>query len=214
MARKRKPPPEAPTVALVVDTGAQGAQLAIDVSKAHAGIEEPADKRVLDMVLPEPWLVGHLGRAWRCDLDAAKRNDGRPDSTATIGMWVIEAKYAHPIWHSYILAICHLRPIEGVPPAVLAMHGATHEFWLAALDPEKGSREKLINGTLPGRDGAVQILHHMNFSAQLVALTDPQAVGVMEATVRDVCNGALNPDTDHRRAWIRRFGSSGMRKTI
>lgn len=58
-----------------------------------------------------------------------------PDWRATIGTWFIDAPGQSVAWRHYVLSAIHLRPIEGVKPAVIRALGMTHEFMLVALDP-------------------------------------------------------------------------------
>jgi hypothetical protein len=60
-----------------------------------------------------------------------------PDWTSSIGTWFIDAPGQSPAWRHYMLSAVHLRPIDGVKPAVISEPGATHEFMMLAMDPEK-----------------------------------------------------------------------------
>ena len=54
------------------------------------------------------------GKAWRFDLDAIRmRMKADPASDAAVDAWLIEAPWAHPVWHSYLVMLIHLRPIPG-----------------------------------------------------------------------------------------------------
>src|SRR5882672_11318792 len=56
---------------------------------------------------------------------------------AGIGNWFIDAPGQSPAWRHYMLSAIHLRAIDGVKPAHLREPGATHEFMMMAMDPDK-----------------------------------------------------------------------------
>ena len=155
-----------------------------------------------DPVSTLPSYPGAAGRAFEIDLRA------NPDGTkrADVAHWVIERPDAHPFWHSYVVILFHLRRIEGLPPAVIYRPGATHEFWLAALDPRL-EREKVIHS------GSIPFLRPVNFASQIIAGSDAEAYGaVYRDVVGAVADGALNPDTDALNAWIAKFGDWMIKK--
>lgn len=57
-----------------------------------------------------------------------------PDLQGTVGTWFLDCPGQSPAWRHYVLACIHLRPIEGVKPAVIRVPRATHEVFLYALD--------------------------------------------------------------------------------
>jgi hypothetical protein len=59
----------------------------------------------------------------------------RPDWQATLGVWFLHCPGQSPAWSHFGLSLIHLRPIEGVPDAVIRLPHATHEVILAAYDP-------------------------------------------------------------------------------
>lgn len=167
------------------------------------GIEH--DQNALNEGMREPDYQGKRGRAWKCDLDAMRKELG-PDAKGdgTLVNWVIEAPYAHPFWHSYALVLVHLRPTERLPNPVLNTTGATHEFWLWALTPE-ADRPAIVRGD---PQAGLPFLEPMNFGAQLVEANDDEAMQRIEDTMKDICDGVLNPDTDFQQLWVNRFGDS------
>lgn len=186
-----------PNVAVILGTGAGGL-------RALTGEMEPT--KVEDVVTREPDLRGHVGRAWRLDVGALQQLGGRtPDTDSGIASWVMEAPWAHPIWHSFILTLVHLRPLQG-QPAELCRDGASHQFWVFALDPSEPRDGAVCGRSLPS------LLWPANFAAQIVAPDDAAAITSMQAAVQDVCDGKLSPDTDYLRTWVARFGDSMIRK--
>lgn len=150
----------------------------------------------------EPDIVGAHGKAWKVDVAAvARRNPGGPGADLTPASWIVEVPWAHPMWHSYTLACVSMRDAPGVPPAVIHLPGATHEVLLYALNPEA---RRALNDVTP-------YLTPGNFHGQWIAGTDEQAAAFIEETVKLVVDGRLNPDTDARSEWIRRFSASNMK---
>lgn len=196
MANDRHPigPPRA---TIVVGSGAQAI-------RALTGNLEPAD--VKDPVSAAPDLVGHVGRAWKQDLDAMRRKLGvRAEDDGALAIWIVEAPWAHLAWHSYVLVLVHLRPMPDGRATVFHLEGATHELWLYAANPDT-PREPVIRG-----EATFNVLHPCNFAAQLIEASDEAALAKIEAAVRDVIDGRLSPDTDFRRTWADRFGWNMMK---
>lgn len=155
-----------------------------------------------DPITAAPALPGAHGQAWMVDLETGRRVliGGREDATCC--MWVVEAQFAHPLWHSYLFAMIHLRPVDGLPPPLLYRPDATHEFWIFAMDPEKPRQPVIEGAAMPS------MLHPKNFGAQLVAGTDAEAMQLVEAAVQDVVDGKISPDTDWFSVWVERFGDA------
>lgn len=145
------------------------------------------------------------GRAWRLDLDAiyAARGITRAQGS-DVAQWIIEASWAHPLWHSYWLVLTHLRPIEGVPEAKLYLPDATHEIVLFAMNADHPRQAAIETGN-------VQRLEPANFAAQFVENNDEVAAQRIQTVVSMICNGHLSPDTDFRRVWIGLFGDNMIR---
>lgn len=185
---------EKPKVAVVMGTGAAGLRLLTGAGAAT----------VKDDIAQAPDISGPHGRAWRTQLEAHRRRlgavPGKNDSS--LGMWVIEAPWAHPAWHSYVIALIHLRPQADLAPAKISMPGATHEFWLWAGDPAQ-SRAAFIRG-----DINLPVLSPMNFGAQIRSSSDEAAITLIEHAIGQICAGQLNPDTDAHGQWVEMFGDS------
>lgn len=155
-----------------------------------------------------PDVVGTRGRAWKCDL--LRVRNANPETDATLVHWLIEAPWAHPCWHSYSLVMIHLRPLAGEVAGgetKFYLPCATHELWLYALDPNKERESMIKTGAVDNR-----WLRPANFGAQFTELNDEDALARILTVVTEVCNGELSPDTDHTRAWIKRFGHSMIKK--
>lgn len=143
-----------------------------------------------------PDLLGPFGKAWVYDRPNA------PPIPASLRVWVVEAAWAHPVWHSYLIGVCHLRPLEGCPPAVINLPGATHEVTVMALDPDHPIPHK--------RPGPLCYLTPLNFAGQWIATDDAAAMAKVEGCVRDILAHNLSPDTDYIQHWIARFSASNV----
>ena len=156
--------------------------------------------RTPEPISKEPDRAGLHGKAWLIDIEAARAKIVPPQIDGSVASWIIEAPWAHPIWHSYVLHLMHLRSLEGFDAPKILKPGATHEFHLLALDPDQ-PRQPCITADAP-----VCVLWPANFAAQLVYDSDEAAAQRMAETVRMICDGELSPDTDFRYAWTRMFG--------
>jgi hypothetical protein len=152
----------------------------------------------------EPAIVGTHGKAWRCNEQAGLEKLGlAKDRHAGLVHWIVHAPYAHPAWHSYSVICMHLRPIEGMGAPKLYLPLATHELLVHALNPDCDLNLLIDDGIRRG-----EFLTPTNFAAQFVETDDELADQRIERTIREICTGALSPDTDHLRDWIARFGDN------
>ncbi|WP_155831237.1 hypothetical protein [Hyphomicrobium sp. 802] len=151
-------------------------------------------------------LAGRYGKAWRVDFAAlCKKHGVAPEHDSGIAGWVVEAPWAHPLWHSYELVLIHLREIAGTSAPIIHLPDATHELWLNALDPDH-PREPFIIGESPSYP-----LRPGNFAAQIIAENDEAARARVFAAVEQICAGTLSPDTDCLAQWIALFGDNMIR---
>lgn len=153
--------------------------------------------------MPPPAKIGAHGCAWRCDIEAFRRNLGaKQENDATLASWIVEARWAHPLWHSYSVILVHLRPLADGTATLLYRPDATHEFWIYALDPEH-PRAPAVIGTETAR-----FLTPINFAAQLAEPSDEAACTKLEGAIDLIIAGELNPDTDAQRQWEALFGNA------
>lgn len=156
----------------------------------------------MDRIITSPTMTGLHGRAWELDMAEARRNFGVDKDDSTVGVFCVEAPYGHPIWHSYMLSMIHLRPLVGQSRLpTINRPGATHEIMVFALDPER-QREPFITA----KDHP-HLLRPANFVGQVIEASDDDAASLLRATVQDVIDGKLNPDTDYMKWWAERFGA-------
>lgn len=184
---------------IVIDRGAGSIN---DVFDALRMPKRPAE--IKDPIEAAPVIHGTHGRAWQCDVAKWAQHAPRPDQDSCIGSWVIECPGAHPLWHSYLLTVVHLRPISGMTTAFY-LDDATHEIWLHALLPE-APRAVLIEGR--ATSGGSYVLTPINYASQFIEIRDDLALERVRKAVEDVCFGKLNPDSDFVKDWQARFGDN------
>lgn len=151
----------------------------------------------------KPDFEGKAAKAWRCKIKSGKH--------AAIGLWLIEAQHAHPVWKHFVLSLTHLRPVPELPTPTLYMPLATHEVALLAMIVEEPS-DKYVPIFLENEPcRQCKMLHPLNFAAQMVEIEDRLAVERCENAIKEVCNGELSPDEDFRWDWAKRFGDNMLK---
>lgn len=191
-----------PKVGIVLGTGAS------DLHFAAALIGKEAGQRTIDdpISLP-PTQEGPRGKAWAIDLDAARATlKVAPEADATVAGWIVEAPWAHPAWHSYLIVLLHLRPLADARPTIFHLEGATHELLVMALNPES-PREPMITGK-----ARTNWLEPANFAAQIIEPSDGAARDRIINAVQLIVDGKLSPDTDFIWQWSLLFGNNMVRK--
>lgn len=114
--------------------------------------------------------------------------------------WIVRAPWAHPLWHSYAAFLYDLTTPHARGEPTLHMEGATHEFIMYALDPDKDVP------TITEEVDSLKPLHGMllqpaNHGYQFKADSDDEARERVHACIAAVNRGELSPDTDFRSAW-------------
>lgn len=169
------------------------------------GIGGPA--KILKPITLPALVGGAHGRAWLCNLpEGLRRAKVSETDDATLAYWIVEASWAHPIWHSYAIVLVHLRPLPDLRPTKFYLANATHELWVMALDPD-ADRAAIIEGELSGR----WWLQPKNFAAQFIEATDDLALARIRAAVQRICDGRLSPDSDLIHQWVALFGDNMLR---
>jgi hypothetical protein len=146
------------------------------------------------------------GKAWRLDLEAITRRTGRRD--AGVDVWLVEAEWAHPVWHSYLISLIHLRPTPGLLLPKIYVPCATHELVLYALQPD-GDRDRVL---VDGLGSWCKCMSPVNFCAQIVEVTDDLARQRIREAVELICQGSLSPDTDYLGQWCVMFGDGMVKR--
>lgn len=205
-----------------VITDAQGTRTQIPIQRPHHTLDAAAQTastlggrmfgpaeiaEIKDPIARPPHRIGAYGKAWMIDLGATRAKRGTtPDQDGCLSIWIVEAPWAHPVWHSYAITLIHLRPLADNRQTKFYLNGATHEMWVDALDPD-GKREMIIDGGFFGPD-TCQPLRPTNFGAQFVETGDVAAARRIEAAVQQICDGVLSPDTDFIQQWMHLFGDN------
>lgn len=152
----------------------------------------------------EPDLKGPFGKAWKADVPSllTRHPEEIAKAPASIAGWYVFAPRAHPFWSYYGIACISLTvEIKGVPAPKIYKEGATHEIFVAALNPDM---RPAINETY-------DFLTPLNFSGQFIAESDEDARAKVEFAIKEIVNGLLNPDTDFISQWVERFGASNLK---
>jgi hypothetical protein len=160
----------------------------------------------LDLITLPPRIIGKSGLAWPVDLDLAYQRLGKSRADAAdVASWLVEAPWAHPVWHSYWINLAHLRELPNYPRPKIYIAGATHEILVHALNPNM-DRQTMIE------TGAMHALHPANFAAQFIEATDDGAIERIRGTVEMICDSKLSPDTDFRQSWVMLFGDNMLKE--
>lgn len=167
------------------------------------------ESKIDKAVEKEPDILGSKGKAWKIDIQETLRRqkiDERDD--ASVSMWIVEAPWAHPVWHSYAIFCVHLRPMHDNRKASIYKDGATHEILVYAMAPDCDREEVISKGSPMGSC----LLHPVNYGGQFIEITDDLARARVWNTVDEIVNGLLSPDTDFLQQWVRRFGGDMLKK--
>lgn len=132
-------------------------------------------------------------KAWRVRL-APKGKREKRDHDAGLGSWLLFCPGAHLCWSYWWITLIHLRPIEGVRPAVVTMPGAGWEMACWAQDPDAAPDPDDVRTSKP--------LSPIDWVVQFGSVqSDEKAVAVAEAVVRAIMRGDVSPDSDFRSFW-------------
>lgn len=157
-----------------------------------------------DPISTPPTIEGKHARAWRLDFIAIlAHQERRGDEMTIIVTWLVEAVWAHPLWHSYRISLAHLRPVACMAEPTIYLEGATHEMVVEALDPCHPRQIALDRGDFA-------VMEPANFAAQMIKSSDADAEIAVGVAVKMICDGVLNPDADWRARWAAMFGDNMM----
>jgi len=133
----------------------------------------------------EPDKTGHVGwSAWLV-----------PTQPPALAVWLLDCPGAHVMWRYWRVSLVHLRPLDGLPPAIKQYPDAEYELVSAALDPDRE-----VN---PDQLGSLVPLDPLDFVHHFHGMNDAQAVKLLELLVDAVIRGVLSPDSDWRTRWRR-----------
>lgn len=106
------------------------------------------------------------------------------DQQGTVGAWFLHCPGQSPAWDYYVLAVVHLRPIDGESkPAAITLPGASHELLLYACDP-KGEPTAL-------HPPSWHPLRPFNAVEQFTVPSDDEASELLWLCARAIVNGHL-----------------------
>lgn len=127
------------------------------------------------------------------------------DWTSGIGNWFINAPGQSPAWSHYMLSAVHLRPIEGVKEAHIKVPGATHEFMMLAMDPEKKPDAE--------KPETWSYLSPCNLSEQVTVHNDATASRLLDMAATEIVEGRLwaeaplSGQKEPWRSWLRHWAA-------
>lgn len=162
------------------------------IRQRHEEAKRNAPLRVPDKAGPVPdgdggWTAR---RAWLGQMPS----EGSP----RLRVWLMEVPGAHAFWCHWIVSLVHLRPMEGVRPAVKAYPEAEYELSVMALDPQKPIDIDV--------KGDFTLLQPLDLVFQFHGVSDANAVALADWYVENVMtNPTLSPDSDFKALWQRRL---------
>ena len=133
------------------------------------------------------------------------------NGTANTHCWYVNASWAHPAWHDYLVMVVDLDSPCKKPP-MKVREDMTHEFLLWAVDPRHDApisveelRDLVVDGNMFSR-----LLRPANYGYQFVAtLSDGDEEewvrDRIQAYVKAIERKHLSPDIDLRRVWDQLF---------
>lgn len=127
----------------------------------------------------------------------------------TVSFWLINSPWYHPLWNQYELIAIRLREVEGLPPPVRTLAGATHELVVITLDP--GHRVDVDSFADP--EFAPHYLTPENIFHQLIA-TDEEVEKLCSWSAWGVVAGHLNPETGDAPTRVRESWDVSLIKTL
>lgn len=151
---------------------------------------------------PQPTTTVRLGRVLRGEYGTATEviptSVTTVDETATLAAWFLVCPMQSPAWDSYVLAVVHLRDIEGQEhPPRLTVPRATHELMVYACNPAAHPRAHDPETWAP--------LNPLNVVEQVELPDDAAGVSLAEQAAWAVVRGYLPaepPFSDSREPWL------------
>lgn len=158
----------------------------------------------------EPDITGEGGSVWRLNL-APPDASQPPETHSTVGLWLLHAPEAHPMWEYYVVVLIHLRDIEGVAPAQRDTPLMEYQITVLTLDP-RFALPVMVELEQGGNTARKMMpLHPADFQAQFQRVGgDHVAYEVADAMCEAVAFGKLSPDRDYRSQWAMRLAAKVM----
>jgi hypothetical protein len=174
---------EAPTLAAAIEAVRE--QLAAVVVGAFTGTAPVGTV----MVPPSPDVTKGHTRAWMARITSQERQIW----PAMVTMWLLCLPEYYPAW--YVLAVIHLRDIEGVAPIKKSSPQSTHELCIVPV------KEDAVLNPLLHRDWLVDV-HPPVLAAHVEGLDDNQANTMAAILARSLCAGTLSLDPEKKQALL------------
>lgn len=185
-----------PPVTVTMSTSARDVRAM--TGRQEAVVERPARTA--------PTLQGRHGKAWLCNFAPIRaRHPGEQD--AGLERWLVEAPWAHPVWHTYSISLIHLRPLAGLGQPIIYRDMATHEIIVHAVNDAR-DRDEIITGATDDPGWMLPA----NYAGQFIEITDALARDRVRAVVWAICEKQLSPDVDWQDEWVKLFGNHMIKK--
>lgn len=149
-----------------------------------------------------PIFTGRAGRAWRVAMPPVGER-ALPDHDATVALYLVHVPGAHAFWDHWLMTVVHLRPIAGVKPPTKQFEDATHEFMIAALNPEYPLPPLVVD-----KDWRTHFLLPLDVMEQFTTRDDATAARQQTASWSCPCSRYLSPDQDWRVWWKQAIAST------
>lgn len=150
----------------------------------------------------KPDITGPAGRcAWLSQTE--QRN-----ATALVS-WICRCPGDHLLWNTWLIALVHLRDVDGIPPAHKQYAQAEYEVMFvslvsgesATLEPPAGQGPYVEID--PDDPKTWRDLQPVDLAHQFHGVTDADAKRIVELAIRAMVAGTMSPDSDFRERWKR-----------
>ena len=138
-------------------------------------------------------------KAWKMEMGD---NASTEQATASLGAYVVSGPY-HPFWNWWMVAVVHLREVEGTPPPKKQYPDAEYEFMILSIDPEHNQPDP--DKPFPQE---IRYLDPPDCVVQFHGVTDEQAASICRDAVRVIAAGQ-SCDSDFRGWW-----TGAIKKTV
>mgnify|MGYP003389946411 CR=1 FL=1 len=136
-----------------------------------------------------------LGKAWIVPVP----ENAAPEQAATVRGWLLRGPW-HPLWSAWMIAVVHLRRIDGTREPYLQFPGASHEFLIISLESPPSCPDRDPD---PDDVSTWYALEPPDAVVQVSGITDEQAAEIADLIVEKILAGDASPDSDFRAYWER-----------
>ena len=142
----------------------------------------------------KPDFNSSFAEIWEISLEQSVIKSN-PDWSATLSQYLIKSDLFHPAWNHWIIALIHLRDIEGVKPAHKYYLDAEYEILCLAVDPTSSPNPD------PDKSLELQFLTPSDITIQFDGHDDTTAIELMQTLIHAIERGKLSPDRDFESHW-------------